>query len=399
MNTDPQPSAIPSTSPSSPLPGERSLQQGRARGKGPETNGNGRPIIGITLGDPLGIGAEVIVKALSDPHIRALGRFIIYGLDEILSYAADRAEITPYWFRVPHDQVRHIESGVVVADFDDIPLLDVGSHRPTAEGGLASLKFLDEAILAARQDRIHAIVTGPIHKISWRLAGCRRPGHTEKLADACGVEKATMMFAAGDLRVALATTHMGLFEVQRVFTIGCVFRAIEHLAIALHDWWGLAEPRIAVAGLNPHAGEDGQFGDEETRIIEPAIIMARNQGWAGVEGPFPPDTLFVESCRRRFHGIVAMYHDQGLIPVKMLAFHSAVNLTLGLPIIRTSVDHGTAFDIAGQNKADPGSMREAIRLACELARVVHARRWAPPNGPSPVTQQQERPWPIPDTPI
>ncbi len=330
-------------------------------------HGNDKPVIGVTMGDPGGIGAEVIVKALSDPQVRALGRFIIYGLDEMLSYAADRAEINPFWFRVPLGQIKGIESGVVVADFDEPSVFFADAHRPTAEGGQASLRFVDEAIDAAKHGRIDAVVTGPIHKISWRLAGYRRPGHTEKFADACGVEQVTMAFAAGDLRVALATAHVGLFELAGLFNIGCVFRAIDQLAWALKHWWGIDEPRVAVAGINPHAGEDGRFGHEEIRIIEPAITMARLAGW-NVEGPFPSDTLFVERSRRRFHGIVAMYHDQGLIPVKLLAFDSAVNLTLGLPIIRTSVDHGTAFDIAGQSKADPGSMKAALRLACELAR-------------------------------
>lgn len=325
-----------------------------------------KPVIGVTMGDPCGIGAEVIVKALADPAVRARGRFIVYGLDEILSYAADRAEINPFWFRLPHEQVSTIESGVVVADFDEYTLFDPTLRRPTAEGGHASLRFVDEAVEAARAGRVDAIVTGPIHKTSWQLAGYRRPGHTEKIADAFGVEHPTMMFAAGELRVALATVHIGIAEVPGVLNIGCVFRAIEHLAQALKHWWGINDARIAVAGLNPHAGEGGRFGDEELRVIEPAMTMARSAGW-GVEGPFPPDTLFVEEHRRRFHGIVAMYHDQALIPVKLLAFHSAVNVTLGVPILRTSVDHGTAFDIAGKNVAHPGSMSAALALACELA--------------------------------
>jgi 4-hydroxythreonine-4-phosphate dehydrogenase len=175
-----------------------------------------------------------------------------------------------------------------------------------------------------------------------------------------------MAFVGGGLRLALASTHVGLFELRDLFTIGMVFTPIDLLNEALIDWFGIDEPRIAVAGLNPHAGENGRFGDEETRIIEPAMQMARNIG-VNVEGPFPADTLFTPRLRSRFDGIVAMYHDQALIPLKMLAFDTAVNVTLGLPIIRTSPDHGTAFDIAGTNQADPGSMKEAIRLACALA--------------------------------
>jgi 4-hydroxythreonine-4-phosphate dehydrogenase len=327
-----------------------------------------RPLIGITMGDPCGVGAEVIVKALADPEVRALGRFIVYGLEEVLLYAADQAEIAPYWFRKPHEEIGRVESGVVVADFDEETVFDPTGRRPTADAGRASLRFVEHAVQAARDRRIGAVVTGPIHKTSWKLARCRFPGHTEKLADQCNVKRVTMMFAADALRVALASTHVSLFELRNRFTIGLVFQPIDLLADALRQWFGIEAPRIAVAGLNPHAGENGQFGDEEARVIEPAMQMARQAG-IDVEGPFPADTLFVPQHSDRYDGIVAMYHDQGLIPVKMRAFHSAVNVTLGLPIIRTSVDHGTAFDIAGSNQADPGSMKAAIRLACRLASI------------------------------
>ncbi len=335
--------------------------------------GHQKPLVAISMGDPGGIGAEVVVKALAAPELRSMARFVIYGLDEMLQYAADRAEIRPFWFRVPHEDVAAIESGVVVADFDEYTAFGPALTRPTAEGGHASLRFVDEAIEAARHGFAHAIVTGPIHKISWKMAGCRFPGHTEKLADAFKSPRVTMMFAAADLKVALATVHIAISDLRNALNIGCVHRAIDQLHDALKHWWGIEEPRIAVAGLNPHAGEQGRFGDEETRIIEPAMAMARQAG-VDVSGPFPADTLFVAEQRRRYDGIVAMYHDQGLIPVKMLAFDSSVNVTLGLPIIRTSVDHGTAMDIAFRNKAHPGSMTEAIRLACHLAATACTAR-------------------------
>jgi 4-hydroxythreonine-4-phosphate dehydrogenase len=195
-----------------------------------------------------------------------------------------------------------------------------------------------------------------------------------------------MTFVGGGLRVALASAHVGLFELRNRFTIGLVFQPIDLLHDALRRWFGIESPRLAVAGLNPHAGEDGQFGDEEKRVIEPAIQMARHAG-IDVAGPFPADTLFVARRRERFDGIVAMYHDQGLIPVKMAAFGRAVNVTLGLPIIRTSVDHGTAFDIAGTNQADPGSMKEAIRLACAMA----SRTGADALRPAPTADTEYRP--------
>ncbi len=344
-----------------------------------------KPLIGITMGDPCGIGPEVIVKALSDPDVRSLGRFVIYGVDEVLTGAADAAGIRPYWFRLQPDDYVRVDSGVVVVDFEEYEAGFWLRARPTAEGGSASLRFLDAAIEASRRGRIGAIVTAPIHKISWKLAGCRFPGHTEKLADAFRTKRYTMAFVGGGLRIALASSHLGLFELRNRFTIGLVFQPMDLLNDALRSWFGIERPRIAVAGLNPHAGEDGRFGDEEKRIIEPAMLMARNAG-VEVHGPFPPDTLFTPRCRTRFDGIVAMYHDQGLIPMKMLAFDTAVNMTLGLPIARTSPSHGTAFDITGTNQADPGSMKEAIRLACQLA--SHAQATAPPTPAPPVAMPE-----------
>ena len=338
-----------------------------------------KPLIGVTMGDPCGIGAEVIVKALADPEVRALGRFIIYGAAEVLETAADGAAIRPFWFHIaPGDSLR-VDSGVVLVDLDEYAAGFWVNARPTAEGGKASLRFVDEAIEAAKHGVIDAVVTGPIHKVSWKLAGCRFPGHTEKFADAFNTKRFTMAFVGGDLRLALASAHLGLFELRNHFTIGLVFQPIDLLHDALRRWFGIEHPRIAVAGLNPHAGEEGRFGDEEQRVIEPAIQMARNAG-IDVEGPFPADTLFTERRRSRYDGIVAMYHDQGLIPVKLLTFGMAVNVTLGLPIIRTSVDHGTAFDIAGTTAADPGSMKAAIRLACQCA----ARSALAPSIPQPV---------------
>jgi 4-phospho-D-threonate 3-dehydrogenase / 4-phospho-D-erythronate 3-dehydrogenase len=332
----------------------------------PRSNGSSKPLIGVTMGDPAGIGAEVIVKALADSAIRDLARFVIFGVDEILNAAADAAGIRPFWFTVDRDGPLRVDSGVVVADFDEYNAGYWLVARPTELGGKASLRFLDQAVESAALGAIHAVVTGPIHKTSWQMAGSRFPGHTEKLADGCQTKRVTMAFVADGLRVALASAHVGLFELRNHFTIGLVFQPIDLLNEALRQWFGIERPRIAVAGLNPHASENGLFGDEEGRVIEPAMQMARNAG-IDVEGPFPADTLFIPENRSRYDGFVCMYHDQGLIPIKLLAFDRAVNVTLGLPIIRTSVDHGTAFDIAGTNQADPGSMKSAIRLACHMA--------------------------------
>ncbi len=342
------------------------MNRSNAQPTGRPSPGNGKPVVGITMGDPAGIGAEVIVKALADPDVRQLARFVIYGVEEILSAVADASESKPFWFRVEPGQPLRVDSGVVVSDFAEHAAGYWMVARPTERGGRASIQFLDAALSDAKCGAIDALVTGPIHKTSWQMCGCRFPGHTEKLAEAFNEKRVTMAFFGGGINVALASGHVGLFELRNRFTIGLVFQPIDLLAQALRDWFGLERPRIAVAGLNPHAGENGRFGDEEQRVIEPAIQMARNAG-IDVHGPFPPDTMFRPEHRTRFDGFVCMYHDQGLIPVKMLAFDRSVNTTLGLPIVRTSVDHGTAFDIAGTNQANPGSMKEAIRLACRIA--------------------------------
>lgn len=333
-----------------------------------KSNGKSRlPRIGITMGDPGGIGAEVIVKALADESLRARAHFTIYGIDELLSYAADLAEMNAYWIRRQHDEDPRLNGATVVtADFDEFGLDTRPLRKPTAEGGKASMKFLDEAINDIRAGRLDAIVTGPINKTAWQMAGFEFAGHTDMLARRFRTRRVSMMFTGGPLRVALASIHEPLFELRNGFTIGLVFQPIDLLHIALRDWFGVATPRIAVAGLNPHAGENGRFGDEEIRVIQPAIEMAVNAG-INASGPYPADTVFLRAAQGDFDGVVAMYHDQALIPVKLLAFDRAVNLTLGLPIIRTSVDHGTAYDIVGKNRADPGSMKEAIRLAIDLA--------------------------------
>ncbi len=337
-----------------------------------------KPLVAISMGDPCGIGAEVIVKALADPELRAMGRFVVFGFEDVLRAAADAAEIKPYWFGVSGcDEIR-VDSGVVCRSLEDGTAGYWVQPRPTEKGGLASLRFFEEAIALAKSGVADAIVTGPIHKTSWKLSGCRFAGHTDKLASDLSAKRYTMAFVGGGLRVALATTHIGLMQLRNRFTLGSVFQPIEHLDQALKEWFGIQQPRIAVLGLNPHAGEGGLFGDEEGRVISPAIQMARNQG-IDVEGPFPADSFFTPRSRSRFDGVVAMYHDQGLIPVKMLAFDSAVNVTLGLPVVRTSPDHGTAFDISGTNGADPGSMREAIRLACQVA----LRNQAPTSAATP----------------
>jgi 4-hydroxythreonine-4-phosphate dehydrogenase len=329
------------------------------------------------MGDPAGIGAEVIIKALADENVRRRARFMVFGFSEQLAYTADLIEADWRPYREPHELIRRcLGQDVSVLDYDEFSMPPSVNRGPTKIGGKVSMAFCEDAIAAARAGLIDAIVTAPISKASWQLAGCRKyPGHTELLADRCKVKHVAMMFVAPRLRVVLATIHRALFELRDEFTIGKVFNPIDLADQALRNWFGIAKPRIGVCGLNPHAGEGGQFGDEETRVITPAIIMASEVG-IHVTGPFPADTLFVKALEGRFDCIVAMYHDQGLIPIKLLAWRDAVNLTLGLPIIRTSPDHGTAFDIAGKGRADPSSMIAAINLAIDLA----LRRAACPGG-------------------
>ncbi len=327
-----------------------------------------QPVVGVTMGDPAGIGPEVVVKALNEPQLRKAAKYVIFGMDEQLRYAADKAEIEPFWGRHQHEKIsREYPYKVVVADYDDYSV-PPWVREPSKTGGEASIRFCLDAIEAAKDEIIDAVVTAPISKISWKLAGASWPGHTEMLANKCKAKRKAMMFVAGPLKVALATIHEALFEVRHKFTIGCVFEPIDLLNDALKDYFGYINPRIGVAALNPHAGEDGQFGDEEKRIISPAILLAQEQG-INCQGPIPADSLFRRARDGEFDAVVAMYHDQAMIPVKLLAFEEAVNITIGIPIIRTSPAHGTAFDIAGQGVANPASMKSAIKVAIQMAKT------------------------------
>jgi 4-hydroxythreonine-4-phosphate dehydrogenase len=348
----------------------------------PAGNGAPRPLLGITMGDPLGIGPEVVVKALADTELRARARFVIFGWHDVLEMVADQAEINAFWWREPYEHGPRVTSGVLVCDFDDLPAPRLNGDRgPDALAGHASHRFVEEAVRHLRAGCLDALVTAPISKQAWRLGNHRTRDHTELLARRFETRRINMMFAAGSLRVALASAHIPLFELRNQFTIGLVHQPIDLLDQALREWFGVERPHIGVLGLNPHAGEGGLIGDEEQRIIEPALTMARDSGLR-VSGPLPPDTAFTPDRLARYDGIVAMYHDQGLIPVKMQAFDRAVQITLGIPAVRTSPDHGTAFDIAGKNRASPNSMKAAIEMAIRIASI---RRPAPAPATSAVT--------------
>ncbi len=326
-----------------------------------------RPTIGITMGDPCGIGAEVVVKTLTDSEVSQRAKFVVFGLSEQLAYTADMLEVDLRFYRDHHEDIRKYGHDLVILDYDEITMPARMPRGSSRIGGRTSMAFCLDAIEAAKAGLVDALVTAPISKASWHLAGHRKyPGHTELLAHKCGARHVAMMFVAPQMKVALATTHRSILSIRDVFTIGCVFNPIDLAHQALREWFGCEKPHILVAGLNPHAGEESQFGDEESRVIAPAILMAKEAG-IDVDGPFPGDTVFLKALNGRCDCVVAMYHDQGLIPVKLLAWREAVNVTLGLPIIRTSPDHGTAFDIAGKGKADPTSMIAATNLAIDLA--------------------------------
>jgi 4-hydroxythreonine-4-phosphate dehydrogenase len=305
-----------------------------------------RPHVGITVGDPAGIGPEVTAAALALQSPGAI-KFRVYGDIEAVEEAGG----------LPRGvETRGFQSARVVA----------GEPDPAASPGVV------EAIETAARDclkgDLDAMVTAPISKELLGRAGFEFPGHTELLQRIAGEGRAVMMLVGGSLRVALVTIHCAFREVLEHLATPDIELTLRVLDRDLRRRFGVDQPRIAVCGLNPHAGEGGRFGDEETRIIAPAIAQAQSSGIAA-EGPLPADSLFHRAVEGAFDAVVAMYHDQGLGPLKLHAFGRSVNVTLGLPLIRTSVDHGTAFDIAGQGRADPGSMSEAIRLAVVMART------------------------------
>lgn len=339
---------------------------------------NHKPTIGITMGDPAGIGAQIIVKALCDPSLLERAKFVVYGANESLTLAADTCGIQPRWFRVDGQSKRaasNIAKPYVVLDDSDDELHSIG-NEPSALGGHVSKRWVESAIKDAMRSpsdprAIDAVVTAPICKQSWAAAGYKWEGHTELFASRTKSKRHAMMFVSPKLHVVLATCHLPLMDIRNVLTIGRVFDSIDLAADGCQQL-GFANPRIAVTGLNPHAGEGGMLGDEETRLIEPAIKVARNNG-LDVHGPFPADTIFTAAANGSYDAVVAMYHDQGLLPVKLLCPQEAVNWTLGIPMIRTSPDHGTAFDIANTDSANPRSMMQAIDLACTLASTAVPR--------------------------
>ena len=325
-----------------------------------------RPCIGITMGDPAGVGPEVVMKALSHAAVYDSCRPIVIGDARRLRKAAAIAQLSlavqavaaPEQARFTHGTVDCIDLALVPEE------LPFGELSPLA--GEAAYRYIERAAALAHAKSIDAICTAPLNKEALNAAGHRYPGHTELLADLTGTKEVSLMLLAPNLRVIHVTTHIGLLDAIARIDAGLVERTIARGRDVLRRA-GVSEPRIAVCGINPHAGEGGLFGrgEEEAKIV-PAITACRGRGWR-VEGPLPADTLFFRALRGDFDLVVAMYHDQGHGPVKAVAFDLGVNITAGLPVLRTSVDHGTAFDIAGTGKADERSMLEALRQAALLS--------------------------------
>jgi 4-phospho-D-threonate 3-dehydrogenase / 4-phospho-D-erythronate 3-dehydrogenase len=329
----------------------------------------GLPRVAITMGDPAGVGPELCLRLLRDDRVREIAWPVVIGDAGVL-------ERVTWELGVPMPQVISRATwaeqwqnvvGPVVVDLEAVRARTVEPGKVSAPCGRAAYEYVTFAIDAALAGRVDAIATGPLHKEALHAAGIPFPGHTEILADRTKVPRHCMMLTAEAITCSLVTVHVGYREVPALLTVQSIRDTIELTAEAMRLIRG-REPRLLVCGLNPHAGEHGLFGDrEEERIVSPAIEAARAAG-IDVSGPLPPDTAFLPKYRAACDAYVCMYHDQGLIPLKALAFEEAVNVTLGLPIVRTSVDHGTAFDIAWKGVADVSSFVQAVKLAAKLSR-------------------------------
>jgi 4-hydroxythreonine-4-phosphate dehydrogenase len=318
---------------------------------------NKKANIALTMGDPAGIGPELAVRAASDSEIAKFANIHIYGSSDIIHEAFTK-------FIAPHNIFQ--KNDLTIIETGDIKFSDIPIGRADATCGVEAKNSVKAAALDTISGKMDAIVTTPMNKASVNLAGISFTGHTEFIAELCHCKSFAMMQSAGNLRVAFVTTHIPLNEVSATITEERIIE-VTNLLNDVIKREGIVNPKIAAAAINPHAGEDGYMGDEDETVVKPALEKLRNSQ-INIDGPFPPDTLFISEIRKKYDGILSMYHDQGHIPFKMLAFDTGVNSTLGLPIIRTSVDHGTAFNIAWQGIANTGSLFAAIKLAAIRSR-------------------------------
>jgi len=325
-----------------------------------------KPVIALTMGDPAGVGPELCLRMLVDKDVKAYSIPVIFGDAGLLRRVASLAGL-PFPSQVmsfsewPHATVK----GPALVAIECADMAAVAPGRLSAACGAAAFRCVEAAIQEAMAGRVNAMVTAPLNKESLHMAGIPYPGHTEILGALTGAPRTCMMLSSEKITTSLVTTHTSMASVPGKLTTESILNAIRLTAETMQRLRRRA-PKLVVCSLNPHAGEHGLFGDEEQRLIEPAIALARNEGF-DVEGPLPPDTAFLPARMARTSAYICMYHDQGLIPFKMLAFETGVNITLGLPITRTSPDHGTAFDIAWTGRAQTGSMRQAVLYAVQLS--------------------------------
>ncbi len=323
-----------------------------------------KPIIGISIGDINGISAEVTMKALLDNRMQKLITPVIYAHGKALTFYRKHLRMDDFNFmQIRNIQEVHHKKINVINVVDECPEIIPGVE--TAESGKMALAALEHAIKDLKEENIDALVTAPLNKNNINSDDFKFVGHTEYLTEAFDSKESMMFMVSEDMRVGLVSGHVPLKEVAREVTTEKIKKKLNIMLKSLKEDFGIDKPRIAVLGLNPHAGEDGLLGDEEVEIIQPAIREFKDGGHM-IFGPYAPDGFFGMMHQKKFDGILAMYHDQGLIPFKALSFETGVNFTAGLPIIRTSPDHGTAYNIAGKNIADEGSMRSAIYLAQDI---------------------------------
>jgi len=339
-----------------------------------------RPMLALTMGDPAGIGPEIILRALARPRVKNLADYIIIGDLKTLTRTKDflcrhripclkdLSKINPVRDRLPLGNrlwlPNSFSNGVNILDLKNVPATGFSFGKEDAACGKASIEYIGRAFDLVRSGAADGMITAPINKAAARKSGFQFPGHTEYLASLSGVDNFVMMLAGGLLKVSLVTRHIRLRDVSEKITVKNISDTIAMTLRALKTDFRIAKPQVGVCALNPHRGEGGIFGDEEKRIIAPAVRRFKG---SEVRGPFSADSIFYDAYRGKFDCVVCLYHDQGLIPLKMIARDSGVNITLGLGFVRTSPDHGTAFDIAGKGKADPSSMEAAIKTAVFMA--------------------------------
>jgi 4-hydroxythreonine-4-phosphate dehydrogenase len=336
---------------------------------------NINPILGITMGDAAGVGPEIIDKALAKKEFYDIARPIVIGDASVIEDALKVAKVKVDINSVKDISEAKYEHGTIeVIDLKNIQLSELKMGQVQAMAGKASVKYVEKAVEMALENKIDAIVTAPLNKEAMNLAGYDYAGHTEILAHLTKTKDYAMMLVAGQLRVIHVTTHVSMRDACELIKKDRVLTTIR-LTDEVTKKMGVEAPKIAVSGFNPHAGESGLFGNEEIEEITPAIESAKKNNM-NVIGPMPPDTVFLRASRGEYDAVVAMYHDQGHIPVKMLGFESGINVTIGLPIIRTSVDHGTAYRRAGLRlgTGDPTSLEEAMKLAVQMAKFDIEKR-------------------------